>query len=153
MLCQRRRTGSKSLARGGSQRCRLLLQSCSGVNRHKHRHARRRASSGRSLPRGDRRSIGSSVPRAPKRPARRRRADRNRRRRRIKKGKATIPKPRFSPKMKHDSCIPSTKSLYEWQQVSGPCTRLLQQIERSASQAVSTSRDSKLHLSSLRVRR
>lgn len=25
------------------------------------------------------------------------------------KGKATIPKPRFSPKMKHDSCIPSTK--------------------------------------------
>lgn len=45
------------------------------------------------------------------------------------------------------------KRLYEWQQVSGPCTRLLQQIERSASQAVSASRDSKLHLSRLRVRR
>jgi len=40
---------------------------------------------------------------ARERPARRRRAGRNRRRRRIII-KRTMPKPRFSPKMKHDSC-------------------------------------------------
>jgi hypothetical protein len=87
---------------------------------------------------------------ARKRPARRRRAGRNRRQRRIKILR-TMPKPRFSPKMKHDSC----HYQYVGRMNGNKCpVRVLafRQLERSASQAVSHATEQTLHLPSLRVR-
>jgi len=72
---------------------------------------------------------------ARERPARRRRAGRNRRRRRIII-KRTMPKPRFSPKMKHDSC----HYQYVCRTNGNKCpvrVLVLRQLGRSASQAVS----------------
>jgi len=86
---------------------------------------------------------------ARERPARRRRAGRNRRRRRIII-KRTMPKPRFSPKMKHDSC----HYQYIGRTNGNKCpvrVLVLRQLGRSASQAVSHATE-RLAASSLSAR-